>query len=121
LGMADTLITRLSGVEGTIVRPLSAVRRYVSPEQDALAAGRELQVEAVLDGSISQVGDRIRVKVKLVRVGDGKQLWDGTFDESFTDIFSVQDRVSERVAGVLVARLNGREEEIVHKRDTANT
>jgi tetratricopeptide (TPR) repeat protein len=119
--MADTLITRLSGVEGTIVRPLSAVRRYVNPEQDVLAAGRELQVETVLDGSISQVGDRIRVNVKLLRVGDGKQLWDGTFDESFTDIFSVQDRVSERVAGVLVARLNGRWEEIVHKRDTTNT
>jgi len=120
LGMADTLITRLSSVHGTIVRPLSAVRRYVSPEQDALSAGRELQVEAVLDGSIARVGDRVRVTARLLRVGDGRQLWDGTFDETFTDIFVVQDRVSERVANILFARLDGKEHDFVLKHDTAN-
>jgi TolB-like protein len=56
LGMADTLITKLGALRAVTVRPLSAVRRYSSLEQDPVAAGRELGVEAVLDGSIQHAG-----------------------------------------------------------------
>src|SRR5215210_97021 len=52
LGMADTLITKLGTLRSVTVRPISAVRRYTSLEQDPVAAGREIGVEAVLDGSI---------------------------------------------------------------------
>jgi len=120
VGIADTLITRLSSLHETVVRPLSAVRRYSEPEQDALAAGRALKVEAVLDGEIARSGDRVRVTARLLRVADGRQLWDGTFDESFTDIFAVQDRVSDRVVTVLATRLSGTEERQLRKRYTAN-
>jgi len=72
MGMADTLITRLSSLHDTVIRPLSAVRRYSGPEQDALAAGQALQVEAVLDGELARSGDRVRVTVRLLRVADGK-------------------------------------------------
>src|SRR5262249_48736035 len=48
LGIADSLILKLSGVKEIIVRPLSATRKYTSPEQDPLAAGREQQVDYVL-------------------------------------------------------------------------
>lgn len=75
LGMADALILKLSDGEEITVRPLSAIRRYDSPEQDSIAAGRELRVDAVLDGSIQTSGDRIRVSARLFRVSDGKQLW----------------------------------------------
>ena len=109
LGMADTLISKLSGGEEITVRPFSAIRRYGSLEQDSLAAGRELDVEAVLDGSLQISGDRVRVLAKLFRVGDGKQLWAEQFDEKFTDIFAVQDVISERVAAALKIRLANRE------------
>lgn len=56
LGMTDTLIARLSSIEEVTVRPLSSVRRYGGLEQDALAAGRELEVGSVLDGSIQRIG-----------------------------------------------------------------
>ena len=75
LGMTDTLIARLSGIEDVTVRPLSSVRRYGELEQDALAAGRELQVASVLDGSIQRKGNRLRVTVRLINVADGSQLW----------------------------------------------
>ena len=52
LGMADTLITKLSNSTRLIVRPISSVRRYGGVEQDPAAAGRELAVDAVLDGTI---------------------------------------------------------------------
>jgi DNA-binding winged helix-turn-helix (wHTH) protein len=54
LGMADTLIARLSSSRKLIVRPLSSVRRYGGLEQDPQAAGRELGVESVLDGSLQR-------------------------------------------------------------------
>lgn len=116
LGMADALISKLSGGEEITVRPLSAIRRFNSVEQDSVAAGRELGVEAVLDGSIQISGDRVRVLAKLLRVGDGKQLWTEQFDEKFTDIFAVQDSISERVATALKIRLGGKEK----KRYTEN-
>ena len=104
LGMADTLISKLSGGEIT-VRPLSAIRRYNSIEQDSLIAGRELNVETVLDGNVQHLGDKIRINVRLINVADGRQLWAGQFDEEFTDIFAVQNSISERVAAALQTRL----------------
>jgi DNA-binding winged helix-turn-helix (wHTH) protein/TolB-like protein len=109
LGMADALISKLSDGEEITVRPLSAIRRYNSPEQDSIAAGRELDVEAVLDGSLQTADDKIRVLARLFRVSDGKQLWAGQFDEKFTDIFTVQDSISERVATALKIRLANKE------------
>ena len=107
-GIADTLISKLSGGDEVIVRPLSAIRRYNSLEQDSLTAGRELGVESVLDGTIQTWGDRIRISAKLLRSSDGKQLWAGQFDEKFTDIFVVQDLISERIAVALKIRLSGK-------------
>src|SRR5204862_1411983 len=63
LGIADTLITRLSTLGQLTVRPTSAIRKYAGIEQDPLAAGRELGVEAVLEGSLQRVDDRVRVTV----------------------------------------------------------
>jgi DNA-binding winged helix-turn-helix (wHTH) protein/TolB-like protein/Flp pilus assembly protein TadD len=107
-GMADTLIAKLSGGD-LVVRPLSAIRRYNSVEQDALAAGRELGVESVLDGTVQTWGDRIRVSARLFRTSDGKQLWTEQFDQKFTDIFAVQNSISEKVATALKTSLSRKE------------
>lgn len=120
-GMAETLIMRLSSLREIKVPPTSAVRKYSGLEQDAVAAGRELQVESVLDGNIQKEGDRLRVTVRLVRVDDGQTMWTERFDENFTEIFAVQDRVSERLAAALAVRLSGEQREILVKRYTNNT
>jgi DNA-binding winged helix-turn-helix (wHTH) protein/TolB-like protein/Flp pilus assembly protein TadD len=120
LGMADTLITKLSNLRQLIVRPTSAVRRYTSPEQDPLAAGREQQVEAVLEGSIQRVGERVRVTVRLLRVKGGAPIWASQYDEKMTDILAVQDSISERVAGALAVTLTDQEKEQLTKPYTNN-
>lgn len=116
MGMTETLISKLGGSEEIIVRSLGAVRRYTSTDRDAVSAGRELNAEAVLDGSIQISSERIRATVRLIRTEDGKQLWAEKFDEKFTDIFAVQDSISERVATALKIRLGNREK----KRPTEN-
>ena len=121
LGMAETLIMRLSGLPEIKVPPTNAVRKYSGLEQDAVAAGRELQVESVLDGHIQKAGDRLRVTVRLVRVADGQTLWTERFEQNFTEIFAVQDSVSEQVAAALAVRLTGEQREALVKRYTNNT
>ena len=104
--MADTLIARLSSSRATVVRPLSSVRKYISLEQDAAAAGRELGVQSVLDGNIQNRGSHIRVNARLINVADGASLWAGTFDQEFTNLFAVQDTIADKVVSALALSLN---------------
>jgi DNA-binding winged helix-turn-helix (wHTH) protein/TolB-like protein len=120
LGMADTLITRLGSIKSLLVRPTSAVRRYSGLEQDAIAAGRELQVDSVVDGTLERDGERLRVTVRLIRTIDGVTLWNESFDQNFTNILAVQDRCAERVADVLASRLGEQEQRHLTKRYTRN-
>ena len=107
VGMADTLIARLSNMPGVVLRPLSTVRKFSAPDQDPQIAGRELGADVVLDGTIQRNGEKIRVNVRLTDVGTGESLWGGTFDEQYRDIFSVQDTISTKVAEALRVRLSG--------------
>src|SRR6185295_1852372 len=100
LGMTETLISGLNG-DGLAVQPLSAVRRFAGVEQDALLAGRELEVSAVLEGYIQRDAERLRVSARLLDVASGRQLWASSYDEPFTDIFSVQDAIAGRVRRAL--------------------
>jgi serine/threonine protein kinase/Flp pilus assembly protein TadD len=101
LGIADAVISRLSGRPELKVRPSSAMRKYAGEGPDALQAGGELRVDAVLDGTWQRDADRLRVSVNLLRVADGASLWVDRFDLPASDIFALQDRVSEQ----LVSRL----------------
>lgn len=121
LGMTDALITRLSNIHQIVVRPTSAVRKYAETEQDPVAAGRELRVQSVLEGSIRRAGDRIRVTAQLVSVRDGVPLWADKFDVSFTDIFAVEDLISEQLTKALTLKLTGNEKKLLMKRYTDNT
>ena len=109
LGMADTLITRLSGIRDLVVRPVNAVRRYGNLDRDALQAGRELGVAGVVDGSIQRYGETVRVSARLLQVADGKTLWADSFDEPFSGIFAVQDNICERISDALSLHLGPQE------------
>lgn len=118
LGMSDALITRLSSINRIIIRPTSAIAGYDSLHRDAAEVGRELGVDKVLEGCFQRVGERIRVTVQLVSVGDGTILWADKFNEEFTDIFAVEDSISEQVAAVLTPKLSEDERKLLTKRHT---
>ncbi len=120
LGMADTLITRLGGSGDLVVRPLSSVRRYTSLDQDPIAAGRELGVDAVLDGSIQRNGDTLRVTSRLLRVRDGSSIWVDHVDQQWSNIFIVQDSIAERLARALALRLTDSQRQQLTRRYTQN-
>ena len=121
MGLADTLITRFGNLRQVVVRPTSSVRKFAAGERDVAAAGREMGVDAVLDGSVHRAGDRVRVTVQLLRVTDGAPLWSEKFDANFTDIFSVEDSITEQVARALTVRLDGAEQARARARFTDST
>jgi DNA-binding winged helix-turn-helix (wHTH) protein/TolB-like protein/Flp pilus assembly protein TadD len=120
LGMADALITRLGSVHRIVIRPVSAVRKYANAD-DPLAAGRQLAVDNVLEGSIQRAGNRTRVTVRLLRVTDGELLWGSEFDENITDMFAVEDSISQKVASALMPNLTGDEQRRLSRPFTASS
>lgn len=107
VGMADSLIARLSSLPGFTVRSVGSVRRFAGMDQDALAAARTLDVGWVVDGSIQRRADRMRVSARLLSVADGVAAWSDTFDERIEGVFEVQDAIARRVAQALANRLSG--------------
>jgi TolB-like protein len=104
-GLADELIRVLSRIDGLRVTARSVVFRFKGQPWDARHVGRELGVEAVLEGSVWRSGDRIRITVNLVGVKDGFNLWAQRFDGDVGDLFGIQDQVCTAVAEALHVRL----------------
>src|SRR6185436_3620787 len=105
VGLADAMITRLSGVRTLAVRPTSAIVSYGEATTDPLRAGRELSVDYVLDGRIKMVGNRVRVSLQLLDIQQGANSWAEQFDEQYSDALDLEDSISAKVAQSLLPQL----------------
>jgi len=94
--------------DGLRVAARSVAFRFKGQAWDARQAGRELGVEAILEGSVWRRGDRIGISVSLVGVKDGFNLWAQRFDGNLGDLFGIQDEVCTAVAQALHVRLAAR-------------
>jgi DNA-binding winged helix-turn-helix (wHTH) protein/TolB-like protein/Tfp pilus assembly protein PilF len=118
LGLTDAVVTKLGSLKEIVVRPTSAVRRFAT--HDPVAAGRELSVDAVVEGSVQRDNGQMRVTIQLIGVDDGRLMWSGKFDERSTDMFALQDAISEQVALALQPGLSGDELTLLAKHYTTN-
>ncbi len=120
LGIADALINRLGSINKLIVRPTEAVARYAGTNQDPLKAGSALGVDAILDGTLQRNGGRTRVTLRLLEVASGRQIWAANFDEADSDIFKLQDSISQQVGNALYANLTSTEQARLTRPQTTN-
>lgn len=120
-GTADALVTRLGSIDSIVVRPASAMQKYQNSALTPIEIGKKQAVDAVLDGKMQREGDRIRLTVQLLRVKDGAALWADSFDERVTDIFGLEDQISERVAQSLRLRLSSADVLKIKRKPTENT
>ena len=118
IGMADALITRLGRVSELIVRPSGAVRSFGGPGQDPLRAGRELQVDVVLEENIQRSGERVSVNVRLLSTSTGTSIWSDSLDTTWTEMLVIEDRIAERVVESLLPDRNPRGREKDATRET---
>ena len=110
VGLADATITELSHVKSLLVRPTASILRYQDRSVDPEEAGRELGVDAVVDGNFQRAGSRMRVTVQLIASSDGRSLWGTKIDTSLDDIFQMQDEVSRQIAEALKVELSPSDE-----------
>ena len=119
VGITDALITRLSNVGRIAVRPTGAVMRF-SAAASALEAGRELNVQYVLEGRIQKAKERMRVTVQLVEMRAQTPVWADAFDEQFEDLLKVEDSIAARVAQALIPQMTGEERSELARPGTAS-
>jgi TolB-like protein/DNA-binding winged helix-turn-helix (wHTH) protein len=106
-GLHEEMIARLGRVQPrqlTVIARTSVMRYREAPKSIA-AIARELAVDFVLEGSVRQAGDRIRVTARLIRAADQSNLWTESYDRIWSDIFAIQSDVSARVADSLAVAL----------------
>jgi DNA-binding winged helix-turn-helix (wHTH) protein/TolB-like protein len=120
LGMTDALIAKLSRVDLITVRSTNAVLPFKGSKEDVREIASRLDVEALLTGKLQKSGERVRASVQLVRGSDGGTIWAAHFDERVTDIFALQDAISQRVASSLEVELSAADRTRLETRPTEN-
>ena len=100
-GLAEELINALTHVDGLRVAARTASFQFRGKGEDIRTVGAQLNVEALLEGSVRKSDDRLRVTVQLIEVASGYHRWSHRFDGQFKDVFAIQDEIAESVAASL--------------------
>ncbi|MCA1639794.1 MAG: hypothetical protein LC768_15955, partial [Acidobacteria bacterium] len=120
VGIADSLILKLSSMKGFVVRPLSAIRKYSDIEQDPLAAGQEQKVDYVLASNYQLAGGRIRITAQLFNVASGQIEETYKSEKEAGDVFAMQDAIAGEVGNILSAQFATTSSSPTTKRGTTN-
>lgn len=104
-GLAQEIINALTKVPELRVIARTSAFAFRGKEQDLRTIGERLRVGTILEGSVRRAGNRIRVTAQLVRVADESHLWSESYDREMTDIFAIQDDISQAIANALKVRL----------------
>lgn len=106
-GMAEEIITGLSGIRGLKVASRTAAFQFAGRSVDLQQVAASLNVDCVLEGSVRTTGSRLRVTARLTRVPAGHSIWSKTFDRELADIFAVEDEIARAVVEELRITLGG--------------
>ena len=105
IGLTEAVIVRLGRLKALRVPSINAVQRYAHIERDARQVGRDLGVEAVLEGSLLRLNGNVRLSARLIDVATGTTMWAQQWDFPWTEIFSVQDAMATEVARAMALSL----------------
>lgn len=100
-GVAEEIINALTHVSGLRVAARSASFQFRGSGLNVAAAGQQLGVAALLEGSIRKTGHQLRITVQLIEVANGFHRWSLRFDRTLDDVFAIQDEIAEAVAASL--------------------
>jgi serine/threonine-protein kinase len=104
-GLTDELIRNLSIIDGLAVRSQTSSFAFKGRPQKAREAGKQLEADYILEGSVLRAGQQLRINAQLIRARDDFPLWAGKFDRELTDIFAVQEQISCGIVNSLRLKL----------------
>ena len=119
-GIAEDIITELSKLSGLLVIARNSAFSYKGKQVNVREVGRELGVRYVLEGSVRKAGARVRVTAQLIDAISGGHVWAERYDRELSDIFAVQDEVTNEIVLALAPRLSGTEDQRGQNRPTSN-
>ena len=100
-GMAEDIISALSRVKGFFVIARNSSFTFRSRAVDIKQVARELGVRYVLEGSVRRSGNRLRITVQLIEGPSNAHIWSDHYDGGMTEVFDLQDRITESIIGAL--------------------
>ncbi len=109
-GMTEALITDLSKISALQVISRTSVMQYKGSKKPLPTIAKELQADAVIEGSVEKAGDRVRITAQLIEAANDKHLWAESYDRDMRDVLSLQDEVARRIADQVQVKLTPREQ-----------
>jgi len=100
-GVVESLTAALSQIRAFFVIARNSAFAYKGKHANVVDIGRDLGVAYVLEGSVQRAGNRVRITVQLIETENDSHIWAEKYDGSLDDIFDLQDRITEQVAGAL--------------------
>jgi len=119
-GMTETLIKSLSQIPDLNVRPRSSVFRYKGKDMDLRTIGKDLNVQAVLNGRMAERGGQLTLSLELVDVDKDRVIWTEQYQRSQADIVSLQSEIAKDISAKLAPQLSEPEETKVARQGTAD-
>jgi TolB-like protein/Flp pilus assembly protein TadD len=119
-GIPESIINSLSQLPNLKVMSRNSVFHYKGKDTDAQAVAKELKVQAVLTGRMTQRGDGLSISVELINAQDNSQIWGQQYNRKLADVFAVQEEIAKEISEKLRLKLTGAERQQLAKRPTEN-
>ena len=119
-GMTEELITDLSQIGALRVISRTSAMRYKGTQRSVPELARELNVDAVVEGSVLRVGDRVRITAQLIAAATDKHLWASSYERDLRDVLALQGEVARAIAGEIGVRLTPQERLRLTDKKTVN-
>ena len=114
------MITDLSKFRNLSVIASNTVFTYKGKSVKVTAMGKELSVQYVLEGSVQDAGERVRINAQLIDAITGNQIWAQRYDRSKKDLFALQDEIIQTIVRTLAIKIETAERSRVMHKDTTN-
>src|SRR6266849_3492469 len=119
-GIPESIINSLSQLPNLKVMSRNSVFHYKGKDTDAPAVAKELKVQAVLTGRMTQRGDALSISVELINAQDNSEIWGQQYNRKLADVFAVQEEIAKEISEKLRLKLTGAERQQRAKRPTEN-
>ena len=120
-GMQDDILTNLSKIgDLKVISRMSVMSYRGAGVRNAREIGKALGVATLLEGSVSRIGNRVRVNVQLINANNDEHIWAENYDRDLTDVFAIQTDLAQKIAAALEARLSPNEKARLDHRPTQN-
>ncbi|PYJ51376.1 MAG: hypothetical protein DME87_03585 [Verrucomicrobia bacterium] len=119
-GIPESIIHSLSQLPNLKVMSRNSVFHYKGKDMDAQAVAKELKVQAVLTGRMTQRGDGLSISVELINAQDNSEIWGQQYNRKLADVFAVQEEIAKEISEKLRLKLTGAERQQLSKRPTEN-